>query len=235
MRGFTSSHSSSRRATKGVEEDGAAGARCTRSGSRSKRSACPGPFYPIPQPPLGRYRQAARPVTSPGWSSPSSHGFVIAATRASSVPATEELRRLGAVAHPKQLVGTTQMLLYGGLREEQAPAYRRPRAPPPPTPRSPSGAPRGPRGPPDSSSVNMYRNSSRGATSSPLGATAKARRSWPGVISAWTKPEPPARSASRASGRSSYGPKTRTVAHPGSAPGSASHARRGLPDRWRRV
>ena len=35
------------------------------------------------------------------------------ATRESSVPATEEVGSLGAVAHPKQLVGGTQMLLYG--------------------------------------------------------------------------------------------------------------------------
>ena len=38
-------------------------------------------------------------------------------------PATEEVGGLGAVAHPKQLVGGAQMLLYGGLREVKAPAY----------------------------------------------------------------------------------------------------------------
>src|SRR5215212_3169123 len=40
-----------------------------------------------------------------------------------SVPATEEVGSLGAVAHPKQLVGRAQVLLYGGLREVKVPAY----------------------------------------------------------------------------------------------------------------
>ena len=35
------------------------------------------------------------------------------ATSGSSVPATEEVGSLSAVAHPKQLVGSAQMLLYG--------------------------------------------------------------------------------------------------------------------------
>ncbi len=35
----------------------------------------------------------------------------------------EQLRRLGAVADPKHLVGGAQMLLYGGLGEVQALAY----------------------------------------------------------------------------------------------------------------
>jgi hypothetical protein len=54
--------------------------------------------------------QAVNSQISPGWSSPS---LVKAATSGSSVPATEEVGSLGAVAHPKQLVGGTQMLFYG--------------------------------------------------------------------------------------------------------------------------
>src|SRR5215217_889205 len=44
-------------------------------------------------------------------------------SQGSSVPATEEVGGLSAVAHPKQLVGSAQMLFYGGLREVKAPAY----------------------------------------------------------------------------------------------------------------
>jgi hypothetical protein len=40
-----------------------------------------------------------------------------------TLTAAEEVSSLGAVAHPKQLIGGTQMLLYCGLREEEALAY----------------------------------------------------------------------------------------------------------------
>jgi hypothetical protein len=57
--------------------------------------------------------QAVKSQTSPGWSSPSSHSLVKAAISGSSIPATEEVGSLSAVAHPKQLIGGTQMLFYG--------------------------------------------------------------------------------------------------------------------------
>ena len=87
--------------------------------------------------------------------------------------------------------------------------FRRSRVPRPRNPRSPSGGLRGCR---DRQSVpwSTRTEAAPGATSSPLAATAKARRSWLGIISAWTKPEAPACSASRASGKSSWGPKTTT-------------------------
>lgn len=66
--------------------------------------------------------QAVKSQVSPGWSSPS---LVKAAPSESSIPATEEVSSLGAVANPKHLVGSAQMLLYGRLREVKAPAYLR--------------------------------------------------------------------------------------------------------------
>jgi hypothetical protein len=54
--------------------------------------------------------QAVKSQVSPGWSSPS---LVKAAPSGSSIPATEEVGSLSAIAHPKQLIGGTQMLFYG--------------------------------------------------------------------------------------------------------------------------
>jgi hypothetical protein len=101
-----------------------------------------------------------------------------------TLTAAEEVRSLGAVVHLEQLIGGTQMLLYCELREEEALAYLGMGEPSTTYPRISLWREERVARLADSSSLNRYLSSSRGATSSPFVVTATVRRSWFGVIPA---------------------------------------------------